>query len=299
MAPARSARESLAWLREAYDADGTGSRTARRRAVHERLRAAGTPLARARALRRTLTRPRLPVPVVALSGLDGAGKSTQARLLVTALGQAGVPAVVLWDRISYNASLLRLSAPLRLVLRLVPGATDRLAADVVLPRVEDPEGRYAVPPAHRAVRGLRERLPVLSPVWVTLVVLLHAVPLRRRTLREAARGRLVVRDRYLLDSLVHLQARYGVAQVRLQMRLLRRMAPPPLAAFYLDLPAADAYERKPEEHPVSALEQHRELYLREAARLGVDVLEARRPAPQIADEVAAEVLRRLGRVTVP
>ena len=294
VAPVWGARASLAWLRAAYEGDGAGGRAVRARARAERLRADAVPLARLRAVRGVLRPVRRSVPVVALSGLDGSGKSTQARLLVAALQDAGLDAVVLWDRISYSDALLRLTTPLRAVLRLLPRATDRLAADVVLPRNDDPDGPYAVPDDHRALRGLRERVPMLTPLWVTLVVVLHAVPLRRSTLREARRGRVVVRDRYLLDSVVHLRARYGSSGLRPQRALLHRAAPLPLAAFYLDLPPDVAYARKPEEHPVSALEEHRALYLEHAASLGVTVVPADRPAEQVAAEVAAEVLRRLG-----
>ena len=158
-APAWGARASLAWLRAAYEGDGAGGRVVRARAAGERLRADAVPLAGLRAVRGALRPVRLPVPVVALSGLDGSGKSTQARLLVAALQDAGLDAVVLWDRISYSDALLRLTTPLRAVLRLLPRATDRLAADVVLKRNDDPDGPYAVPDDHRALRGLRRALP--------------------------------------------------------------------------------------------------------------------------------------------
>ena len=293
-APAWGATASLAWLRQAYEGDGTAGRPVRARAAAERLRAEGRRWPRLRALRGVVRPTRLPLPVVALSGLDGSGKSTQARLLVAALQDAGLDAVVLWDRISYSDALLRLTTPLRLALRLAPGATERLATGVVLPRNDDPDGPYAVPDLHRALRGLRERVPAVTPLWVGLVVALHAVPLRRTTLHEARQGRVVVRDRYLLDSLVHLQARYGREGLRPQQALLRRAAPEPLAAFLLDVPPEVAYARKPEEHPLSALEQHRDLYLEHAAALGVPVVPADRPPAELSAELAAQVLRLLG-----
>ena len=57
----------------------------------------------------------------------------------------------------------------------------------------------------------------------------------RRMRRAVARGQVVVFDRYALDSRVHLRARYGEEHVARQVRLLGRLVPEPLAAFYLDV----------------------------------------------------------------
>jgi thymidylate kinase len=294
-AKAWSVAASLRWLREAYEGGDNGSLLARLSAARERLNVQepGAHWTFARALKRVIIRRRDPQPVIALSGLDGAGKSTQARLLADALQNAGFEVAVLWDRIIYNRSLLWLAAPLRLLLRLAPQTRRRLAEQVVIRQSEDASGTFAIPEDHRAVRGLRERLPWLNPAWITVVALLHVVPLRRKTMREIAHGRVVIRDRYVLDSLVHLQDRYGPSNVQLQMRLVARLAPPPLLAFFLDLSAPEAYRRKPEEHTPEALEDHRKLYLQEAHRLGITLVDASMPAQDLADLIAREVLRRL------
>ncbi len=229
--------------------------------------------------------------VVALSGLDGAGKSTQGEALVQALNARGFDAVVCWQRLSYDDGLKRLTAPIRFLLRLalrlrpsiVPPAEDSLAGGGVLPE-------FAVLPEHAAARRLRERMPRVSALWVTLVALSHAVSVRRETLREVRQGRIVVRDRYLLDSLVHLQDRYArVGDVDRQAALLRRLTPSPVCALYLDVSAQEAYRRTPEEYTVDRLAAHRTAYLEQAARLGVLVVDAERPVDVIAAQVLAAV----------
>lgn len=287
-----SAQESLALLRACLEGAGT-TRLRRVRAAAERL-AAQEPsrrFVRARAWKQVLAaRAAGPAPLIALSGLDGAGKSTQAGQLVQALGDAGYDAVVQWKRISYDSSLRRLTAPIRVVLRVVGGPPVPLPAGLAPPGADDPESGFYIAPEDRAARRLRERLPWLSAVWVTLVVLSHAVGMRRETLREVASGRLVVRDRYVLDALVHLEDRYGAVQgVALQRWLLRVLAPRPLAGFFLDVSPHEAYARKPEEHTVTALERHRELYLEHAPALGTVVVDGRAEA----DQVARELFRRV------
>lgn len=228
--------------------------------------------------------------IVAISGLDGAGKTTQAQALLAALDASGYDAVVLWQRISHNRSLQWLTAPLRLVLRVAL----RMRAGSALPPADaDP---FFVEPEHRATRALRERLPVLNAAWVTIVAGVHAASVRRETLREVRRGRVVVRDRYLLDSLVHLRDKYATGHdVRLQARLIRWLTPAPLAAFYLDVGAEEAWRRKPEEYSVAELDAHRRGYLHAADTLGVHVLDGERPAPELTAVIVADVLQALHR----
>lgn len=229
--------------------------------------------------------------VVAISGLDGAGKTTQGEALVAALQAAGVPAVMQWHRISANRSLLWLTAPLRLTVRLLM----RLRSGKPVPTM-DPDDPFFVAPEHQATRQLRERLPLLSSAWVTVVAVLHALSVRRDTVRETRRGRLVVRDRYLLDALVHLEDKYaGVHGVRLQARLIRALTPRPIAAFYLDVSADEAWRRKPEEFSRDELDRQRQGYLKMAGNLRVRVLDGERPAGELSDVIAQEVLAALQR----
>ena len=229
--------------------------------------------------------------VIAISGLDGAGKTTQGEALVAALEAAGFPAVMQWHRISANRSLLWLTAPLRFALRLVM----RLRSGKPVPTM-DPDDPFFVAPEHQATRQLRERLPLLSTAWVTVVAVLHALSVRRDTVRETRRDRLVVRDRYLLDALVHLEDKYaGVHGVRLQARLIRALTPRPLAAFYLDVSADEAWRRKPEEFSRDELDRQRQGYLRMAGDLGVTVLDGERPAGELTDEIVRDVLAALRR----
>ena len=291
-------RWSLAWLEQAHRRGDHGTGLARWRAAWERLRAqqpspSWTAL---RAVPRLVSPAREPVRVVALSGLDGAGKSTQARLLAEALASAGFEAVTMWKRISYNDSLLWVTAPVRALLQLMPRTRRRLADQATREMAsEDPAGTTRPPESHLALRGIRQRWPALSPVWITVVALLHAVPLRRSTLRELRLGRVVIRDRYLLDSQVHIQDHFRSSRVGFQMWLLTKLAPPPLVAFYLDVPAEEAYRRKPEEHSIATLQAHRKLYLQGAPRLGVHVLDATAPASELARIIASEVLTLLTR----
>jgi thymidylate kinase/predicted ATP-grasp superfamily ATP-dependent carboligase len=228
-------------------------------------------------------------PVIAISGLDGSGKSTQARALISSLEARGYDAVMVWNRLTFNPSLFRVTAPLRLAVR---GAM-RLGLMSSAPREVQADGDV-IPAEHSATRALRERVPMVSVLWVTFVALVHAVGVRRSAVREIRRGRIVISDRYVLDSLVQLHDRYGrVHGVGLQARLLRLLTPAPLAAYFLDVPGDEARRRKPEEFSVEELDAHRRAYLGQAGQLGVRVLDGRRPPDELAALIADEVSDRL------
>jgi thymidylate kinase len=253
--------ERLGWGQSVTEAD-------RRDALRE-LRRAG----RTDALRRPV------VGVVGISGLDGSGKSTQAQALRDALAAAGVAAVVEWTRLAAQPALDRIAAPVKAVLRrgrAVPVAT--------------PPAPPVGPGVRRSERGARG--PVRA-VWAVVVAGVDAAAKRSSTALHVRQDRVVIRDRYTLDSAVQLHDAYGGSAAG--GLLLRRYAPRPVAAFLLDLPGAVARDRKPEQFSADQLEAQAVRYRLEAQRLGVTVLDGSRRPEELAEQIATMVWARLGR----
>lgn len=221
--------------------------------------------------------------VVALSGLDGAGKSTQAHALAATLWKLGHDASVEWTRLSLDSRLDRIAAPVKslLSLRSRPTGTD--------------PGDAAAARADESARRLRGRSPVVNSAWTSVVATVNGTSQRRTTVAQLEAGRVVIRDRYVLDSVVQLHSAYGSGQdVSRQARIVERLSPPPLAAFYLQVSPETAYRRKPEEYTVDELAAHAACYEREADRLGVRRINADRPSAELAAELAATVWAFLG-----
>lgn len=106
-----------------------------------------------------------------------------------------------------------------------------------------------------------------------------------------ARSTLVVFDRYLDDLAIDPRRfRYGgpTGAIRLALTLIPR----PDMAFVLDAPAAVLQSRKREVEPAESNRQ-REAYRRWATARGMEVLDASRPLPAVANDLANRVLRRL------
>ncbi len=169
-------------------------------------------------------RPRL---VVAVSGVDGAGKSTLSRSVAQNLGRAGVPTGRVWARPGLRVGWLNGLAR----------AGKKLLSQGPSPGVEQVG-------AGVSARDLASRRGILGWAWAMLVTLSFLVDVRRQHLR--GRGVLLY-DRHLLDALVTLDLVYEGADLRLHRALVRRVLPKPSLSVYLEVPAEVAVVRKPED----------------------------------------------------
>jgi thymidylate kinase len=109
----------------------------------------------------------------------------------------------------------------------------------------------------------------------------------------AAAGRVVVFDRYVLDSRVRLRFLYGEGRAYgSEDALVRWLSPRPRAAFLLELAPQASLARKEDRWSLRDLEHLGRLYA-ELDEGGVVRLGATRPADDLADEIARTVWLRL------
>ena len=284
-AAAWGASAALALLGEARHRRGRVPRLRQAGAVRE-LRAARE--GRRPSLARTVYRQCRRQPrgrVIALSGLDGAGKSLQAGALAAALEQVGYEPLTRWTRVSNNPSLRAISAPVVWLLLALRGQEVEapFAADV------DPS-RLAT-----SSQRVRQRSRTLTAGWATVVATLNAVSHRRTTAKHLRRGRHVICDRWTLDSAVHLRYRYGESRrFRMQVTLIRWISPRPVASFFLDVSPEVAYARKGE-FDVARLSRQTRLYREEYARAGALRLDGERPPEELCAQIASTTVQALER----
>lgn len=233
---------------------------------------------------RHLTVPKLrPRILIALSGMDGSGKSTLASRLSEMLHTLGMPAEIVWNRLAVNPSLDVVAVPikrlLRLLLRKRPAPVGESDADeIVEPGTE-----------------LRARSRVLTQIWTCFVAVWNAASHRRSAEPHLLRGKAVICDRYVLDSIVNLRFDYGRGfRFRFQRRLIEWISPKPTLAFHLAVPAALAHERKPIKFTAEELAVYEELY--EAER---DPSIVRVDGARATEELCEEVARAIWKATTP
>jgi thymidylate kinase len=200
--------------------------------------------------------------LVALSGMDGAGKSSAIDAIVAGLRERDIPVKVNWHRLGETTPLDRLAAPVKRILR---------------PR--------------RPVSGRRRRGPI-AWAWIVVVAL---VTVRSQLISSGLtrRGIAVVCDRWTTDALVDLAVRYG--RHRVAERLLRVATPRADVALLLEIDPDTAAARKPGDQPLEVLRRMEALYAAAARRTGPRRIDAARPQ----DEVVAEVLAAVESVLPP
>ncbi len=226
--------------------------------------------------------------VIALSGLDGAGKSTQAEALRVSLSKLGFEATVIWAPIGSTPSLRRFAAVVKRSLARLPvgplAHADRGSADRrLLSQTHD-----GVP-----VGGRRRRFAAL--LWATVIALVNAASYRRSGLGASIGGRIIIYDRYVLDSIVDLRFSYAPqGRLRFQEALLRLLAPAPRCAFLLEADVETAHARKPD-WSIAQTRERALLYRCAYEPLRVWPVDAERPVGEISREIVRAVLDAIAR----
>ena len=216
--------------------------------------------------------------VVALSGLDGAGKSTQAKALCEIFEWLGIEASTFWLPLGHSSLQRRIR---RTLSSFRPRASSN---ERTLPTLTTSSKADALGPGRR----IRERSSLAAKLWVTFVALTYGLSYRR-ALRHRRAGEVVIFDRYLADAVA--QIRYFYRQhprVGFVRALLTTLAPR-AHAYLLDVDPALALSRKQEQYDLDQLTRQAHLLRSEALAQGVNVVAGTRPADEIAAEIAADV----------
>jgi thymidylate kinase len=177
--------------------------------------------------------------LVALCGIDGVGKSTQAANLVASARESGLRADVLWCR--WDPLLAR--PAIRLLNRYSRSSTGEQT---------DSE--------HDRRRGLKRRVLSIAPLraaWRSLMVLDYGIRTSVRVRRARRQLDLLVLDRYWHDVIVDLSAGGEMAK---PPRLLTLLLPRPDLVLVLELPEEEAIVRQPDALDLTHLRQRRRLY---------------------------------------
>jgi thymidylate kinase len=226
--------------------------------------------------------------VVCLSGLDGAGKSSQGAALQEALRAVGIDAATEWLPFGQNPAIERASELARVLLRLLR----RVGPAKELERHTASGGSLFATPGDTPERGALGRLALFA--WTTTIALANALHQRRTAAQHALHGRVVIFDRYSLDSIVRLRYLYGDAErFPFQSWLIRAVSPRPRCAFLLDVAPETALARKQDQWSLDDLRRQAELYRDEARRQGVTRLDGERPRDELHAEIADAVWKAL------
>lgn len=215
------------------------------------------------------------VRLVSFSGIDGAGKSTQIEALCRYLQDSGQTfrLYTFWDDVVVLSKFRE-----NMSLRAFKG-------DKGVGRPDKP--------IIRRDKNVRSWYLTASRLFLYF---LDAVSLRRlifRNTRETVH--FVILDRYIYDELANLPLQSKA--IRIYVKLLKKIAPLPDAAFLLDANPEDATSRKPE-YPIDFVRANRNAYLILANLVHLTVVPPL-PLAEASEAIRKVVVRNRSRSTVP
>lgn len=262
-----------------------GAFGARALSAAELVRVLGERPAAGRLAARRALRPRRPA-IVAFSGLDGAGKSSQARALQENLQRVGIASEVVWP--PAKNFLFQMNPRVKSMLH---GVLERIG------RSPQPDGAaVSVVDAERPLTGgagpdfppLPSQRNAVTEFLAAIVAISQVLALRRAVPKEAASSTVLIYDRYALDAVVYIRDRWGQGRpLRWQSWLIARLVPRPAIAYLLELDPQTAFARK-RDFPLQNLRDRAALYRELHRGLGVRSLDATRPPQELSEQIAFE-----------
>lgn len=231
--------------------------------------------------------------IIYFNGIDGSGKSLQAERLVAQLNAAGYPAIHVWTggKRSLRRPLIALG---KRVLR--GGRSGRRAAGSAETRSENNNDYRAYLSSTQRILKRRG----LYRLWQHISLLEHAAEIWVAVLPNLMRGRIVVCDRYLHDSIIRVAVLGGLDANQLpgQLRLLRwYRVPRPTIGFLVDVPSEVAFSRKDDIPDIEFLKRRVPLYRAAAAALNIYTVDGTKSPDEVAALVWQKVLTVLPRAS--
>jgi thymidylate kinase len=230
-------------------------------------------------------------PLICLTGVDGCGKSTQARILKERMEAAGWDVATVWTggRPYISRPLVRLAK--RRLKAPVQQEDGRFEARTAGNSASDDFGDYL----SRSNDMFRRYWP-LRRGWTDVSLIEHAVEANLAVQPHLRAGRAVVCDRYIFKSVVNLAILLDLEMTELP-GLLRHPAvlavPKPDLYFLMDLPAEVAAARKTDLPSVEYVARRVPVYRALAAYAGMPVVDATQSPDQVAEAIWEEVTHRL------
>ncbi len=215
--------------------------------------------------------------LICFIGIDGSGKTTQAKALCESLAEAGIKPRYVWTR--FEPKLINPLVAMAKGLFFRGKDVFRDYADYV-----------------NTKRNLSKNT-ILLTTYQYLLLLDYSLQIFQKVKVPLMRGEVIVCDRYIHDTVADLAVDYGYSDEETQ-KLLRsylRLFPNPDLVFLLDLPEELAYQRKGDVPSIDYLAQRRKIYLNMGKEYNAVALDATKGLIELEDIVKSSVFEYLGK----
>lgn len=215
--------------------------------------------------------------LICFIGIDGSGKTTQAKALSESLARSGINTGYVWSR--FEPKLIK---PLVAI------------AKGLFFRGKDVFRDYA---GYVNTKRNLSKNTVLLATYQYLLLFDYFLQIFQRVKVPLMRGKVIVCDRYIHDTVADLAVDYGYSdeQVQKTLRSYLRLFPKPDLVFLLDLPEELAYQRKGDVPSIDYLTERRKIYLNIGNDCKVVAIDATKGLIELEDIVKSSVFEYLGK----
>ncbi len=209
--------------------------------------------------------------LICFTGMDGAGKTQQAKFLDSFLKEEGIKSQYVWAR--FEPKLIK---PLAWLGKAIFFRGKDMVKDY---------GGY-----HDNKRRVLSSFPI-AQVYQALMTFDYLLQVLFRVRLPLVMGNTVVCDRYYPDTLVDLAVdqNYSTGKLKSTLKLFSRLFPKPDLMFLIDLPEEVAFQRKDDIPSLEYLQERRRLYLDVARENGMVILDGSMSEAEVRDIVEREM----------
>ena len=211
--------------------------------------------------------------LVCLTGIDGSGKTTLAKAVVSRLSEDGRNSVYVYGK------------HVPIITRAMVYAANRITL-----REYDIDQDYRRYSARK--QGLTKKYPRISGLYRAALLVEYSIGVMIRLWPELLRNRIVVCDRYVYDTLISdFAVDFNMKPERIlrEIALLLRILPRPDAVFLLEVPLEVAISRKDDVASSDFLADRESIYRGIATALRFTPLDGTKPIAELSESVVTQL----------
>jgi thymidylate kinase len=214
-----------------------------------------------------------PALLICFTGIDGSGKTTQAKLVDHWLASLGFRSIYIWSR----GEVQTIRNILLFLGRKALGTSSR--------EINNNITNYQI---YQTRKSKLMRHPFVRWIWSAMTCVEHIIQINADIQRKIRAGWIVVCDRYMWDSNIDLAVLNNKDPAWLSGQLnifLSRFIPKPTITFFIDIPPEEALQRKDDIPSYEYVMRRTEFYRYLAMRNSFIVIDGREDALMIQDKI--------------